>query len=222
MDTGVSAIGVQGPTGAAGPTGPTGPEPVITVGSNGDWYVDGVDTGKPAQGPAGTSAIVPFASGLPADISMLLAGLAGIPEFLGFGMSSPGVSALGTTINFTGGTLTNFAFTVPRNGTLTDIAGTFNIIAGASVGSMNPTIYVYRAPANSDNFTQLTGAKLVLPDIGLLAIDATVTGTISNVNAPITAGDRLLVVAAATSADGLTLAGTATGYISAGLGLAFA
>ena len=30
--------------------------PAISIGSNGNWYIDGVDTGKPSQGPAGQNA----------------------------------------------------------------------------------------------------------------------------------------------------------------------
>lgn len=37
------------------PKGDPGRTPVITVGSNGNWYVDGTDTGQQAQGPAGSN-----------------------------------------------------------------------------------------------------------------------------------------------------------------------
>lgn len=30
--------------------------PAISIGANGNWYIDGVDTGKPSQGPAGQNA----------------------------------------------------------------------------------------------------------------------------------------------------------------------
>lgn len=42
--------GEQGPAGAAGQDGHT---PVLTIGENGNWFVDGVDTGIAAQGPKG-------------------------------------------------------------------------------------------------------------------------------------------------------------------------
>ena len=49
--------GPQGPQGEQGETGPQGPQgeqgedghtPNITIGENGNWFIDGVDTGKPA------------------------------------------------------------------------------------------------------------------------------------------------------------------------------
>lgn len=47
----------NGATGATGATGAAGaPGSVVTIGSNGNWFIDGKDTGKPsvgAQGPAG-------------------------------------------------------------------------------------------------------------------------------------------------------------------------
>lgn len=39
--------------GPQGIQGDRGPEPAITIGSNGHWYVDGVDTGKPSRGEKG-------------------------------------------------------------------------------------------------------------------------------------------------------------------------
>ena len=47
-------IGPQGPKGATGNTGATGPAgPAPTIGENGNWYRDGVDTGLPSRGPQG-------------------------------------------------------------------------------------------------------------------------------------------------------------------------
>lgn len=228
VDTGVAAQGPVGATGAQGPTGPTGPtgatgasgtSPVVTIGANGDWFINGTDTGQPSQGPAGTSAIIPYASGIPTAINMIVGGLAGIPEFIGFGLSSPGATVLGTNIDFTGGTLTNFAYTMPRNGSITDISASFLVIVGVSV-SMNPTIYLYKAPAGTATFTQIPGATLVLPDASLISVGAVLSGSVHNLNVPVNTGDQILLVAAGTSASQLLSAGSATGYISAGVGLA--
>ena len=52
-------VGPQGPkgdtgaTGAAGQDGKDGHTPEITIGDNGNWFIDGVDTGKPSQGAPG-------------------------------------------------------------------------------------------------------------------------------------------------------------------------
>ena len=45
--------GPQGEQGIQGNPGQDGHTPVITIGENGNWYVDGVDTGIKAQGPKG-------------------------------------------------------------------------------------------------------------------------------------------------------------------------
>lgn len=36
-----------------------GKTPIITIGDNGNWYIDGVDTGKPSQGHDGTNGDTP-------------------------------------------------------------------------------------------------------------------------------------------------------------------
>lgn len=45
------STGPRGATGLTGPIGPAGTAP--TIGENGNWYRDGVDTGLPARGPQG-------------------------------------------------------------------------------------------------------------------------------------------------------------------------
>ncbi len=49
--------GVDGKPGVQGEKGEDGHTPTITVGSNGNWYVDGVDTGYPATGPKGDTGV---------------------------------------------------------------------------------------------------------------------------------------------------------------------
>lgn len=39
-------------------TGPEGPSPSITIGVNGNWFVNGVDTEKPSRGPKGTASVL--------------------------------------------------------------------------------------------------------------------------------------------------------------------
>ncbi len=59
--------GVKGDTGATGATGPRGPQgiqgpagPTPTIGSNGNWFINGTDTKSPsrgAQGPRGVQGV---------------------------------------------------------------------------------------------------------------------------------------------------------------------
>ena len=206
-------------TKATGPAGPDGVAPSIAIGPDGNWYINDVDTTEKAQGASNAGAIVPFASGIPVDISVLPLGLAGVSEFIGFGSSAPGLSVFGTTIDFSGGTLTDFAFNVPRDGYVSDIAASFQVTAALAL-DMTPTMYLYHAPAGTASFTQLT-TSLVLPSLLGIAIGEVITGHLNGIDLPVSAGDQLLLVATGTGSGALITGGTATGYISAGLRLKY-
>ncbi len=47
-----------GPPGPQGPQGPAATGPHIVIGSNGDWFIDGEDTGRPARGATGEAGTV--------------------------------------------------------------------------------------------------------------------------------------------------------------------
>jgi hypothetical protein len=49
----VGPQGPQGPQGETGAPGQDGHSPVVTIGDNGNWFIDGVDTGKSAKGEDG-------------------------------------------------------------------------------------------------------------------------------------------------------------------------
>ena len=49
----VGPQGPQGPQGEPGAPGQDGHSPVVTIGDNGNWFIDGVDTGKSAKGEDG-------------------------------------------------------------------------------------------------------------------------------------------------------------------------
>jgi hypothetical protein len=59
-------IGSTGPTGSQGATGPQGPAgqngrtPYVTIGVNGNWFIDSVDTGLPSRGAAGTAGLTAY------------------------------------------------------------------------------------------------------------------------------------------------------------------
>ena len=50
--------GEDGAQGIQGEPGEDGHTPVINVGENGNWYIDGVDTGCPSQGPSGNTPYI--------------------------------------------------------------------------------------------------------------------------------------------------------------------
>ena len=200
-DGAIGATGATGPTGATGLTGATGP-----------------------TGPAGTGAIIPFASGLPISLTTIAGGLAGLPAFVGFGSSAPGLTVLGSTINITNasGTLSNFAFQVPRDGVITSFSAYFSTTAALSLIGSTVTVnaQIYQSATPNNVFTPIAGTLISLsPSLtGIISIGTLLNGALTGLNIPVTAQTRLMLVFSAT-ASGLTLLNTVAGYASAGLSI---
>jgi BclB C-terminal domain-containing protein len=174
-------------------------------------------------GAAGSGAIIPYASGLPAALTTVLGGLLNTSSLIGFGSSATGVSVAGGTIDLTGaaGTLLNFAFSVPRAGTITSLAGYFSVTAGLSlVGStVTITAQLFQSTAPNNTFTAVPGALVTLapPLTGLISLGAISSGLTTGLSIPVTAGTRLLMVFSASVTAGIDVATTVAGYASAGL-----
>ncbi|GGH34720.1 hypothetical protein GCM10007423_25800 [Dyadobacter endophyticus] len=187
----------------------------------GFYYFDGV-IWQPLKSAAssGGGAIIPYASGAPIVMTTILGGLVGTTSVLGFGTSATGISLIGGTIDATA--LTNFAYSVPRNGTITSISGFFsNTVALALIGStLTIQAELYAAPAGSNVFLPVPGAVVTLaPGLtGIASIGTTATGTTTGLSIPVLAGSRLLLVYS-TTATGIGLINTVTGYASAGVGI---
>ena len=195
------AVGPAGPTGATGPTGPAGP-----------------------TGIAGTGAIIPFASGLPVALTTIAGGLAGLPAFVGFGSSAQGLTLLGSSINITNasGTLSNFAFQVPRNGVITSFSAFFSTTLALSLIGSTITVnaQIYQSTTPNNVFTPIAGTLISLtPSLsGVISIGTLLNGALTGLNIPVTAQTRLMLVFSAT-ASGITLVNTIAGYASAGLSI---
>ncbi|WKB34799.1 exosporium glycoprotein BclB-related protein [Terrilactibacillus sp. S3-3] len=158
-------------------------------------------------------------------MTTIAGGLVGTGSLVGFGSSAVGVSLAGSTIDLTGaaGTLLNFAFSVPRDGTITSIAAYFSTTAALSlVGStMTITAQLYSSPTPNNLFTPIPGAFVTLapPLTGIISIGAISSGITTGLTIPVTSETRLLLVFSAT-ASGLSLVNTAAGYASAGITIA--
>ena len=143
--------GITGPTGPTGATGDSGPEGIIGVtGVTGATGVTGV------TGLSGASAIIPFASGGPVALTTIAGGLVGNVSGIGFG-SNATYSLTAGDINLAG--LSNMSFSVPRNGTITDITAYFSTSAAlALVGStVTITAQVYESATPNDTFIPVAG-----------------------------------------------------------------
>lgn len=184
--------------GATGPTGPTG--------------------------VAGTGAIIPFASGVPVSLTTIAGGLAGLPAFVGFGSSAQGLTLLGSTIDITNasGTLSNFAFQVPRAGVITSFSAFFSTTAALSLIGSNVTVnaQIYQSATPNNVFAPIAGTLIGLtPSLtGIISVGTLLNGALTGLNIPVTAGTRLMLVFSAT-ASGVTLINTVAGYASAGLSI---
>ncbi len=210
-DTG--ATGVTGVTGVTGATGALG-----TTGATGVTGTTGV------TGAAGAGAILPFASGLPAVLTTIAGGLVGTTSLVGFGSSATGVSVVGNTIDLTGaaGTLLNFAFSVPRDGTITALSAYFSTTAALSlVGStISITATLYSSSTPDNTFTPIAGTEVTLAPAltGVISLGTISNGIVTGLAIPVTTQQRLLLVFSAT-ATGLNLVNTVAGYASAGLSI---
>jgi len=211
-------IGITGPTGADGAMGTTGPAGAI--GATGASVTGPMG----ATGATGSSAMIPYASGGPVTLNILAGGLAGTPAYIGFGSSAPGLSAFGSNISLIGSSgVANFAFTVPRNGTITNISADFTVLAGTSfgIGSTYVQVQLYSAPAGSTTFAPLAGTAMTLqPGVGLISVGQLLTGSLTT-GVNVSQGDQLLMVFGASNDGGfLVIAGSINGYASAGVAIA--
>jgi len=210
------ATGPTGPTGLTGDTGPTGPTgPTGAIGPTGPTG----DTGP--TGPAGDAAIVPFASGTPVALATVIGGLLDTSSAVGFGSNLPGISAASGTISLLG--LTNLAFSMPRDGVITSLAGYLSISVGLSLIGSTVTVsaQLFQSTTPDDTFVAVPGAVVTLaPSLtGVISIGDISSGITTGLSIPVTAGTRLLLIFSAAVTAGLDLATTVAGYASAGLGI---
>lgn len=179
----------------------------------------------PATPAVSNGCIVPFASGLPSTMTTVLGGMMNTSSIVGFGNSASGISKMSGTIDLTGaaGTLLNFAFTVPRAGTITSLSAQFSSTAAvALVGStITLTAQVYSAAAGSNTFSVVPGAVVYMapPLTGILSLGTTSYGTTTGLSIPVTAGTRLLLVYSADVTAGIDMSTTIAGYTSGGINI---
>ncbi|MEK4358584.1 exosporium glycoprotein BclB-related protein [Paenibacillus sp. FSL M7-1455] len=153
-------------------------------------------------------------------MTTIAGGLVGTTSLVGFGNSVAGVTLAGTTIDLTGagGTLLNFAFSVPRAGTITSIAAYFSTTLALSLLGTTVTItaQLYSSTTPNNIFTAIPGASVTLapPLTGVLALGTISNGITTGLNIPVAPQTRLLMVFSAT-ATGTTLITTVAGYASA-------
>ncbi|MEK4346173.1 exosporium glycoprotein BclB-related protein [Paenibacillus sp. FSL P4-0184] len=221
------SAGATGATGSAGATGVTGSAGATgATGSAGATGATGVTGTTGATGPTGSGAIIPYASGLPVAMTTVLGGLLNTSSIVGFGSSATNISAAGGTIDLTGaaGTLLNFAFSVPRTGTITSLAAYFSTTAALSLlgSTVTITAQLYSSSTPNNTFTAVPGAVVTLspPFTGVLSLGTISSGNTTGLSIPVTVGERLLLVFTSTVSAGVDVATTIAGYASAGVTIA--
>lgn len=211
--------GVQGLQGAQGNTGATGP-----TGATGITGPTGVTGATGPTGPTGptptTNAIIPYASGRPITLTTNNENVDGVASFIGFGSGTASNIALAPSLNLT--SLDNFSFSMPISGTITAFSAYFSTSTPLDLTGTTATITarIYRSTTNDNIFNEIPNAVITLtPNLTGNVIEGTsVKGIIQNLNIPVTAETRLLVVFASRSA-GERFQNSIQGYASAGISI---
>ncbi len=166
----------------------------------------------PSPGP-----IIPFASGTPVTLTTLLGGLVGSGAYIGFGNSVNGIDVVTGSIDLSA--VGNMAFSVPRDGIITSMAGYFSTTAAISgFGTTTVSAQLYQSTTPDNTFTPVPGAVVTLAPgyTGSEPTGTAVNGLTSGLAIPVAARTRLLLVFyAATSGGALT--NVISGYASAGV-----
>ena len=152
-----------------------------------------------------------------------IVGVTDTASLIGFGRSVNGVPVVLGNIDLQGAPLTslNFAFSMPRAGTITSLAGYFsNVVPLALVGTIATVhiqLYQSAAPGPNNTLVPIPGAVVDLILTNNVAGGDVFSGIVA-LAIPITVESRILLGVTVTS-TGFVFAGTVTGYISGGLAI---
>jgi BclB C-terminal domain-containing protein len=182
--------------------------------------------GPEPAGPPGAGAIIPYASGT-TPVVLTRTDVAGVTvntgAIVGFGSSAPtvdlnaGTLTLGTAVT----NITDFAFVVPRAGTVTSISAFFSATLGVTLAAAGTVrAELWRASALSNTFTP-TGVFVDLaPAFGPVVSVGNTAANTAAAALPVSAGDKLLlVISLRTSGPTPINIGVLTGFASAGVGI---
>lgn len=131
---------------------------------------------------------------------------------------------MGGVLDLTGspGLGLNYAFSMPRDGTITSVSGYFStVVALALVGTtIDLRVDLYCSSVPDNVFTQVPGTSVFLaPSLtGIISLGTTSNGLVTGLAIPVTAQTRCLFVPSAT-ASGLALINTVVGYAGGGVSI---
>ncbi|WP_394295492.1 exosporium glycoprotein BclB-related protein [Halalkalibacterium ligniniphilum] len=164
--------------------------------------------------------MIPFASGTPVALTNVLLGLTATGGLIGFGSSIDGVTIGGGTITLSPGTggILDFAFVVPRDGTVSSISAFFSTTVAATIGTpVTIRAELYRAPAASNTFSPSGAFVLLSPALGPIINLLDVSSGTASTTLQVATGEKLLLVFSIdTDVSVLT---TVVGFASAGIAI---
>jgi BclB C-terminal domain-containing protein len=174
-------------------------------------------TFPPIPAPPVPGAIIPFASGTPVVLTTVLGNLANTGALLGFGSSVDSVNVSGFTLNLGAGGALDFAFVVPRAGTVTSIGAFFSTtVAVQLAAAVTIRAQLYLAAPNSSTFTPVGTPVLLTPSLGPVITIGQNSSAVAPAAIPVSPGDKLLMVFSIDS-TGLNIVSAVTGFASAGI-----
>ena len=164
-----------------------------------------------------SGAIIPFASGTPVVLTTVLNNLANTGALLGFGSSINSVNVSGLTLNLGTGGILDYAFVVPRAGTVTSIGAFFSTTVTIQLAAaVTIKAQLYLAAPNSSIFSPVGTPVLLNPSLGPIIGIGENRNAVAPTAIPVSPGDKLLMVFSI-DPTGLNLVSTVTGFASAGI-----
>jgi len=138
---------------------------------------------------------------------------------VGFGGSASAVAS-GPFIDLT--SQPNFAFSMPRDGTITSVAAFFSTSTAQSLlaTTLTVTAQLFESTAPDNSFVPVAGTNVILspPLTGVVGIGTVSKGIVTGLNIPVTAQTRLVMVYFV-NASGVFLVDTISGYAGAGVNI---
>ncbi len=156
------------------------------------------------------------------SLTSIAGGLVGNGAIIAFGDYADGISLSAGNINLVG--INSFAYSMPRDGTITSISAYFSTLGTLSLTGTTVTItaqvYTSPGPSPSDIFSPVAGAIVTLnpPLTGILGIGVPSWGITNGLSISVTNQSRVLVFFSIT-ATGDSLINTVTGFASAGINI---
>ncbi|MEG0984000.1 exosporium glycoprotein BclB-related protein [Algoriella sp.] len=192
---------------------------VTEINSIGYYYFSGTKWSSFNTNNSIGSSVIPLNSINASVATTILGGLIGTSTVLGPGVSKTGISLTGTTLNLLGDA-NGAAITLPRNCIIRSIS--FNHYTSAAISLIGSTLslhlQIYKANAVSNAYEPILNTLVSNELTGLISLGHMASNSISNLNIPLAANDKIVVLISAT-ATGLSLINTSTGFVSASIGL---